>query len=172
MRTTCLLAGFTLTSMLFAANSSGADPRLMNLVMPDAASLAGINVANAKNTPFGQYVITQVTSAVADQLQSFVSSTGFDPRQDVSEVLAASASGPASSGLVLALGNFQVSQLTAAAAAKSPQMTVTSYGGATLISRYWHHWNGCRGHEDQFLRCLYGHERRNSGRHRVCEGGH
>jgi hypothetical protein len=135
MRTNFLLAGFTFTSLLATATAFGADPRLLNLVMPDAATLAGANVTNAEITPFGQYVLTQMTSNVGKELQTFVTATGFDPRRDVSEILAASASNVTNpSGLVLALGNFQVSQMTAAIAATAPQLSVQTYGGATLIT--------------------------------------
>jgi hypothetical protein len=134
MRTIHPIAGFTLTVLLSGA-AFGADPRLLNLVMPNPGSVAGINVTNAEITPFGQYVLTQMTSAMNQQLQAFIAATGFDPRQDVSEILAAS-SGSVSTpaGLVLATGTFPVSQITTAIAAKSPQLTVQTYGGATLIT--------------------------------------
>jgi hypothetical protein len=121
--------------VLAAGQIFAADPRLMNLVMPDATTLAGANVTNAKTTPFGQYVLTQLTDTMAQQIQAFVTATGFDPRQDVSEILAASAGTAANpSGLVLAAGNFPVAQMTAAIAAQGSQLTVQSYGGATLIT--------------------------------------
>jgi hypothetical protein len=135
MRTYRLFATFTLTALLSVAAAPGADPRLMNLVMPDSTTLVGANVANAKNTPFGQYILTQMTATMNQNLQSFVTATGFDPRQDVSEILGASTGSAANpSGLVVAIGNFPVSQLTAAIAAKAPQLTVQTYNGATLIT--------------------------------------
>ena len=134
MRTKRLLAGFAML-VLVGGQAFAADPRLMNLVMPDATTLAGANVTNAKTTPFGQYVLTQLTDTMAQQIQTFVTATGFDPRQDVSEVLAASSGTAANpSGLVLATGNFPVTQITAAIAANSSQLTVQNYGGATLIT--------------------------------------
>jgi len=136
MRTRCPRGGFIPLVLLSAGIAFGADPRLMNLVMPDASAISGVNVANAKNSPFGQYVLSQMTSAINGQLQPLVTATGFDPRQDVSEILAASPGGnPANPAvLVLALGNFPVSQITAAIAASAPQITVQNYGGATLIT--------------------------------------
>ncbi len=134
MRTACLTAGFTLTAF-FCATAAGADTRLLNLVMPDATTIAGANVTNAETTPFGQYVLAQLTSTFDQELKSFVTATGFDPRRDVTEVLAATSSSinkPA--GLVLALGNFQVAQITAALASKAPELSVQTYGGATLIT--------------------------------------
>jgi len=135
MRTNFLLTGFTLTALFSATTAFGADPRLLNLVMPDATTLAGANVTNAEITPFGQYVLTELTTSANVELQTFVTATGFDPRRDVSEILAASSGNAASpSGLVLAMGNFNVSQITAAITAKAPAQTVQTYGGATLIT--------------------------------------
>ena len=57
--------------------------------MPDAKVLAGVNVAQAKSSPFGQYVLSQI-SANDPGLQQLASVTGFDPRQDLCEVLVAS----------------------------------------------------------------------------------
>ncbi len=108
MRTNTLLAGITLTALFSATTVFGADPRLLNLVMPGVTTLAGANVTNAEITPFGQYVLTQLTSSVNQELQTFVTATGFDPRHDISEILAASSSNVANpSGLVLAIGNFK-----------------------------------------------------------------
>lgn len=135
MRSTHLFAGFSLAALLCTTTVQAADPRLLNLVMPDATTLAGANVTSAEGTPFGQYVLTHLTSAMGSQLQTFVTATGFDPRKDVTEVLAASSGGATNpSGLILASGTFDVSQITAAIAAKAPTLTVQTYGGATLIT--------------------------------------
>lgn len=135
MRIHHVIAGFTLTTFFTAVAAQGADPRLLNLVMPDATSLAGANVTNAEITPFGQYILTSLTANANQELQTFITTTGFDPRHDVSEILAASSGTAANpSGLVLAMGNFQVPQITAAISSKSPELTVQTYGGATLIT--------------------------------------
>src|SRR5580698_5396755 len=140
MRTRTLLAGSIFTALLTAGTAAAADPRLLNLVMPDAGTLAGANVTNAEISPFGQYVLTEITATASQDLQTFITATGFDPRQDVSEILAATSAGqtPGStttpSALLLAIGNFQVTQMTAAITAKAPQLTVQNYGGATLIT--------------------------------------
>ena len=47
---------------VFAGLAPAADPQLVNLVMPDAQVLAGINVDQAKTTPFGQYLLSQIQS--------------------------------------------------------------------------------------------------------------
>jgi hypothetical protein len=119
------------------ASAFAADTQLLNLVMPDAQVMAGINVTNAETTPFGQYLLAKLTSNDAG-LQTFITQTGFDPTKDVTELLAASsgitAGTPAShSGLLLAKGSFNVTQLLAALS-KDTNHQVSTYGGATLIT--------------------------------------
>src|SRR5215831_10755875 len=107
-----------LSATLFTAFSgvlSAADPQLLNLVMPDAKVLAGVNVEQAKGTQFGQYVLNQLQTTDAD-MQKLIAATGFDPRRDVREVLVASDGAPQSKkGLALARGNFDVRRITVAA---------------------------------------------------------
>ena len=123
-----------LTALAFcSASAFAADTQLLNLVMPDAQIMAGINVTNAEITPFGQYLLARITANDAG-LQSFITQTGFDPTKDVTEILAASTGNPPTpAGLLLAKGSFNVSQLlTAIASDKNHQ--VSTYGGATLIT--------------------------------------
>ena len=121
-----------LLAVSFASVSlQAADPVLLNLVMPDAKVLAGINVQKAKTTQFGQFLLTQMP--VGDPLNGFISATGFDPRQDLTEVLMASSGAAKSSGLVLARGTFNPAQI-AAALAKDGQHTSQTYKGAQLIT--------------------------------------
>jgi len=107
-----------LTATLFTAFSgalSAADPQLLNLVMPDAKVLAGVNVEQAKGTQFGQYVLNQLQTHDTE-MQQLVALTGFDPRRDVRELLVASDGVPqGKTGLALAKGNFDVARITAAA---------------------------------------------------------
>src|SRR5947208_5022303 len=112
-----------LTATLFTAFSgvlSAADPMLLNLLMPGAKIVAGINVDQAKRTQFGQYVLDQMQTADA-HMQELVALTGFDPRRDVRELLVAtdgtiSADGtPSKTGLALARGTFDVARIIGAA---------------------------------------------------------
>jgi hypothetical protein len=130
MRRIAVLSGF----FLFIAAAFGADPQLMNLVMPDAKILGGINVTSARNSAFGQFIISRIPAS--DQhLQAFIDATGFDPRRDAAEVLAATAGNPSKpGGLLLVRGNFSVDQITAAASAHLPPIQVQTYDGATLIT--------------------------------------
>jgi hypothetical protein len=123
-----------LTATLLTAFSgalSAADPQLLNLVMPDAKVLAGVNVEQAKGTQFGQFVLNQLQTHDA-QMQQLVAMTGFDPRRDVSELLVAS-DGVAGSktGLALARGNFDIAKITAAATVAGAATEV--YNGFTIL---------------------------------------
>jgi hypothetical protein len=104
----------------FSGVLSAADPLLLNLVMPDAKVVAGVNVQQAKGTQFGQYILNQMQTTDA-HMQELVALTGFDPRRDVTELLVASNAAPAADhepnkvGLALARGTFDVAMITAAA---------------------------------------------------------
>ena len=107
-----------LTATLFTSFSGvlfAADPMLLNLVMPDAKVVAGVNVQQAKGTPFGQYLLNLMQTNDA-HLQQLIALTGFDPRRDVNELLVASDGAPQShTGLALARGSFDPAKITAAA---------------------------------------------------------
>jgi len=109
-----------------------ADPQLVALVMPDAKVLAGVNVEQAKATPFGQYVLNQVQSTQDQHLQELTAKTGFDPRRDVRELLVASTGDQQNhTGLVLARGNFDLAKI-AAAAGEGGAVTET-YNGVIIL---------------------------------------
>jgi hypothetical protein len=122
-----------LLSLLFSGTLAfGADPQLMNLVMPDAKILAGVNATSARISPFGQFILSKIT--LMGDPQKIVAATGFNPLQDVSEVLAATPADSSSpSGLLLARGTFPVDKLVAAVTGNTSTQ-VSTYGGATLIS--------------------------------------
>ena len=102
-------------AMVFAGTLPAADSRLLSLVMPDATVIAGVNVTQAKASPFGQYVLTLIAPH-EQQLQALTTLTGFDPRRDVTELLAATNRGTGSAaGLALVRGTFPVEAITAAA---------------------------------------------------------
>jgi hypothetical protein len=124
MRTAAVLAAIVISTGLQAA-----DPVLLNMVMPDAKVVAGINVQKAKTSPFGQFLLTQMPEG--DGLKEFAAETGFDPRRDLNEVLMASNTDQ-KKGLALARGTFNISQMTAAAL-KDGKHSVETYKGAQLI---------------------------------------
>jgi hypothetical protein len=120
-----------LLSFLSSGTAFAADPQLMNLVMPDAKVLAGINATSAVASPFGQFILAKI----GQMPPGFVAATGFNPLQDVSEILAATAADPSSpAALVLARGTFPVDKITATLSGGKADWQVTTYSGATLIS--------------------------------------
>ena len=106
------------------------DQRLLNLVMPDAKILAGVNVTQAKSSPFGQFLIAQ---AVNNQhLSEIITKTGFDPRYNLDELLLASNGAQSNaSHLVLATGTFNIDKIDAAA--KAAGATSEVYKGITIV---------------------------------------
>jgi hypothetical protein len=116
---------------LFASVLPAVDQHLLNLVMPDAKVLAGVNVISAKNSPFGQYILNQMAPQ-AEEFQRMAVLAGFDPRQDLIEVLAASnAAVGAHSGLALATGTFNTAAIMTAAT--NAGATTETYNGVTII---------------------------------------
>lgn len=107
-----------------------ADPNLLNLLMPDAQVVAGVNVDQAKMSTFGQFVITQI-QANDPHFQQFVTQTGFDPTSDLDELLVASNGATTNpSHLTVATGMFNESQIDAAA--KQAGATIELYNGITI----------------------------------------
>jgi hypothetical protein len=105
----------------------------MNLVMPDAKILAGFNATSIRISPFGQFILSKI-AANGQALQAITAATGFNPLQDVSEVLAATTADPSSpGGLLLVSGTFPVDKITESVTRALPGASVTTYGGARLI---------------------------------------
>jgi hypothetical protein len=111
-----------------------ADSALLQMAMPDAQVIAGLQVAQAKSSLFGQYVLSHL-SVNDTALEQFTSETGFDPRQDVSEIVISSnwkPNTPDNRWLVLAHGTFNVPKITAAAQANGAAPGV--YHGVNLVT--------------------------------------
>ena len=124
-------------AILLAATSAPAavDPALLDLVMPDAQVLAGMQVQQSLASPFGQYILTQVPAN--DGVTRFAAATGLDLRRDVREILMASVdgrldAGSASPGLILVRGTFQPGRI--AALATLAGSNVTSENGLVVIT--------------------------------------
>jgi hypothetical protein len=110
-----------------------ADPAMLNLLMPDAKIVAGVNVQTAVASPFGLYVLS-LLSPQDQQIQQIASLVGFDPRKDVTELLVGAPGTVAAaktSALVLARGHFALSTLSAAAQIKGA--TAQVYKGVTIL---------------------------------------
>ncbi len=111
-----------------------ADPGLLQMVMPDAQVVAGLQVDSAKGSPFGQYVLAHL-SVNDTKLGEFTSETGFDPRHDVSEIVIASnwkSSSPDNHWIVAAHGAYNVAKITSSVQAKGG--VVTPYQGVNVVT--------------------------------------
>ncbi len=134
-----LMAGILLCGSAFAAgpctNNFTVDPRLMNLVMPDAKIVAGANVTSVLASPLGRFLVTKITASGHLQNSPFAA-VGFNPLQDVTEVLAATSADHSNpGGLVLLLGTFPVDKISALVnSGSNPNWQMTTYAGATLFT--------------------------------------
>ncbi len=116
-----------------ALPAAAADPQILNLVMPDAEVVAGINVQQATATPFGQYVLSLIAPQ-DQQIQALATLIGFDPRRDVRELLVASAGATGAAarvGLAFARGSFDPAKIAAAATLAGAKSE--TYGGLTIL---------------------------------------
>ena len=119
--------------LLIALSLSGAaaaDP--LSLVPADADVLMGIDVEHARNTRIGQLLMDRMQPD-SKSFDQFATMTGFDPRRDLKQVVAASAGQPGpKTGVALLHGVFDVHRATAAATAMG--QSVETVGGAALIT--------------------------------------
>ncbi len=137
-----------------AVTLSAADQQLVNMLMPDAKIVAGINVDSARNSPLGSFLLNQISTSDPG-FQKFVEATGFNPRADLQEILVATTGNQAAPaadgdaapgeikavtgshsgmhGLILARGTFNVDKISGLAKTDGHQNVIT-YNGATLLS--------------------------------------
>jgi hypothetical protein len=111
-----------------------ADPSLLQLVIPDAQVVAGLQVDSAKSSLFGQYVLSHL-SVNDTKLEQFATETGFDPRHDVSEIVVASnwkQNTPDNRWIVAAHGAFNVSKITSTAQANGG--VIAPYQGIDVVT--------------------------------------
>ena len=118
-----------------SAAPAAVDPALLELVMPDAQVLAGMQVQQSLASPFGQYFLTQIPDN--DAVTKFAAATGLNLRRDVREILVASAggtlgAGSANPGLILVRGTFQPDRIAALAALAGS--SVTPENGVVVIT--------------------------------------
>src|SRR5579872_2380606 len=115
----------------FAGVLPAVDQQLLGMVMPDAKVLAGVNVTSAVNSSFGKYLLAQMAPK-EQEFQQMAVLTGFDPRTDLIELLAATnGAANATSGLALAKGTFNLGAITNLATTHGA--TIQTYNGATLV---------------------------------------
>src|SRR5271167_2471680 len=112
-------------SLAAATATAGVTPALLNLVMPDATVVSGMNVDQSVTSPFGQYILSQMQFNDTGFLQ-FLSSTGFDPRKDLHEIVAATPSTSTSTvhtALIVGRGVFNPAMVTGAATSQGGTVT-------------------------------------------------
>ncbi len=125
-----------LAGVFTVSTAMAADPSLLGLVMPDAKVVTGIEVSQSQSSPFGQYVLSQIQ--LGAPFDKFTAATGFDPRRDLQEVIAATASSDpsatpqAQSGLVLGRGTFLPAKLSTAAVLAGA--TTSTYKGFEILA--------------------------------------
>ena len=130
------MKNFLSVAILIAASqiaALAADPGLLGLVMPNAKVVAGIQVDQAKLSPFGRYVLSHMQPDDA-AFQKFVKDTNFDPRRDLTEVVMASSadSNIANHWVVLARGTFDAKAIVNAARLNGG--TITQFRGIEILS--------------------------------------
>ncbi len=119
-----------LAFVLSASLLHGADAALLNLLMPDAKVVAGVNVDQSVSSPFGQFLLAQLPTNDPG-LAKLMAATGFDPRRDLHEIL--TGTDGQRHGIVLARGNFDAARIFAAAQAAGGQ-TVETYSGVQILT--------------------------------------
>lgn len=127
------VALFFAIAALAAVPLAAVDPALMKLVPSDATVVAGMNIEQARVSPFGQFVLKQLPMEDAG-LRKLMDAAGFDPRRDLREVVVASVGGQQASqgkGIVLATGSFDPARI--AAMAREQGAVVTSYAGVDVL---------------------------------------
>ena len=79
----------TLLSVILSASAVfSADSALLNLVMPEARMVAGMDVERARDSFLGRKLMEQLDTKDGE-FGKFVAITGFDPRRDLREVIIA-----------------------------------------------------------------------------------
>lgn len=75
-----------LSFLLSASAAFSADSALLNLVMPEARMVAGIDIERARDSFFGRKVMEEMNDKNGD-FGRIAALTGFDPRRDLKEVI-------------------------------------------------------------------------------------
>ncbi len=115
--------------ILLAGATFAADSALLKLLPPDATTVAGIDVEKSKNSPFGRFLLAQVADDEKG-LRDLQETTGFDPRRDLREIVAAGGADK-KAGLFIASGTFDQSRIINAARAEGA--TILVYEGLNVI---------------------------------------
>lgn len=133
----CLLISSLLISGSLTAFAS-VDNGLLALVPANATIVGSVDFTRARNSEFGQYLLTKSQAGDA-HFQEMIEETGFDPRRDLQDVVFASAGPRAGSEdgrrqgsfAILARGTFDQERIEATAKTKGAVVQV--FQGVELI---------------------------------------
>lgn len=127
------LAVLFLFSASAALGLASVDTQLLNLVPANTKIIAAVDVERARNSDFGQYLMSRIDHE-DEHVRQFMADTGFDPRRDLQDFMFAG-TGPTTNGetgfAVLARGVFNPARIKATAKAKGG--AVQSYEGVDVI---------------------------------------
>jgi hypothetical protein len=116
--------------------SAAVDPVLLNLMMPDATVVSGMQVEASRTSPFGRYVLSQMQSD-EEGLRKFIQDTGFDPRRDLSEIVVATGpKGDTTDVLVAGRGVFNPAKILSAA--QTAGARTVNYKGVEMLTHDQH----------------------------------
>jgi len=104
------------------------NPALLGYSLPDATLLVGVRVAEIRDTPLGRFVLSEIAGE-GGELESFVKTTGFDPRKQIDDAVFSSAEGR---WLIAARGTFPRQAL--ARVAESAGAKVEMIGQAEFVA--------------------------------------
>jgi hypothetical protein len=110
-----------------------ADDRLLKLVMPDARVVSGVSLTQLKKTPFGRFMLAEYAAATDAAFDDFVKASGFDPRDDLDEILFAAPAAGAPRRLLLARGAFAPARI--AELARTAGARITPFQGIDIIAK-------------------------------------
>lgn len=106
------------------------DAALLALIPGDATVVSGVNVDQAKTSAFGRFVLNQMQMDDSG-LRTFIADTGFDPRRDLSEIVAITrGTSDKTEALILGRGVFNPGRIFNAA--KLHGGSVTNYRGVDI----------------------------------------
>ena len=116
--------------LAFRVVAAAADPTLINLVMPDAKFVMGVNAAKILASPIAREIAAQVRGG-NPEVQKVLADIGFDPTRDLQEiVLATTGQGQNPPTLLMARGNFDVAKFSSFV---SNGKTPLTYEGVTIL---------------------------------------
>jgi hypothetical protein len=132
MRHSVLIPVFFFAGVLSAFAS--VDTALLSMVPAEAKIVGSLDVSQARNSDFGQYLLSKAQNEDA-HFQEMVDQTGFDPRRDLQTIVFAT-SGPGVTGrppsfAILARGNFDADRIKTLATSKGA--AIVSYRGLNII---------------------------------------